>query len=141
MRKKLSIFMLVSLEIHRYHLNLLPSIVQIPKLFTEAIQKIKEQPVTVSTSKNKVFATYDVKQDTSIFFTIPYDKGWSAYQDGKKIEIKQAQTGFMKVDVPKGKGTITFSFISNGFITGAICSFTSLLLFGTYNHRRKSSKA
>ena len=111
------------------------------KTFTEAIQKIKEQPVTVSTSKNKVFARYDVQQDTSIFFTIPYDKGWSAYQDGKKIEIKQAQTGFMKVDVPKGKGTITLSFIPNGFITGAICSFTSLLLFGTYNHRRKSSKA
>ena len=109
--------------------------------FTDAIQKIKEQPVTVSTSKNKVFATYDVQQDTSIFFTIPYDKGWSAYQDGKKIEIKQAQTGFMKVDVPKGKGTITLSFIPNGFITGAICSFTSLLLFGIYNHRRKSSKA
>lgn len=107
---------------------------------TEAIQKIKEQPVTVSTSKNKVFATYDVQQDTSIFFTIPYDKGWSAYQDGKKIEMKQAQTGFMKVDVPKGKGTITLSFIPNGFITGAICSFTSLLLFGIYNHRRKSSK-
>ena len=110
------------------------------KTLTEAIQKIKEQPVTVSTSKNKVFATYDVKQDTSIFFTIPYDKGWSAYQDGKKIEIKQAQTGFMKVDVPKGKGTITLSFIPNGFITGAICSFTSLLLFGIYNHKRKSSK-
>ena len=108
---------------------------------TEAIQKIKEQPVTVSTSKNKVFATYDVQQDTSIFFTIPYDKGWSAYQDGKKIEIKQAQTGLMKVDVPKGKGTITLSFIPNGFITGAICSFTSLLLFGIYNHRRKLSKA
>ena len=110
------------------------------KTFTEAIQKIKEQPVTVSTSKNKVFATYDVKQDTSIFFTIPYDKGWSAYQDGKKIEIKQAQTGFMKVDVPEGKGTITLSFIPNGFITGAICSFTSLLLFGIYNHKRKSFK-
>ena len=107
---------------------------------TEAIQKIKEQPVTVSTSKNKVFATYDVQQDTSIFFSIPYDKGWSAYQDGKKIEIKQAQTGFMKVDVPEGKGTITLSFIPNGFITGAICSFTSLLLFGIYNHKRKSFK-
>ncbi|WP_261024703.1 YfhO family protein [Streptococcus mitis] len=111
------------------------------KTFTEAIQKIKEQPVTVSTSKNKVFATYDVQQDTSIFFTIPYDKGWSAYQDGKKIEMKQAQTGFMKVDVPKGKETITLSFIPNGFITGAICSFTSLLLFGIYNYKRKSSKA
>ena len=111
-----------------------------PQTLTEAIQKIKEQPVTVSTSKNKVFARYNVKQDTSIFFTIPYDKGWSAYQDGKKIEIKQAQTGFMKVDVPKGKGTITLSFIPNGFVVGAICSFTSLLLFGIYNHKRKSSK-
>lgn len=110
------------------------------KTFTEAIQKIKEQPVTVSTSKNKVFATYDVQQDTSIFFTLPYDKGWSAYQDGKKIEIKQAQTGFIKVDIPKGKGTITLSFIPNGFVVGAICSFTSLLLFGIYNHKRKSSK-
>lgn len=110
------------------------------KTFTEAIQKIKEQPVTISTSKNKIFATYDVKRDTSIFFTIPYDKGWSAYQDGKKIEIKQAQTGFIKVDVPKGKGTITLSFIPNGFVVGAICSFTSLLLFGIYNHKRKSSK-
>ena len=111
------------------------------KAFTEVIQKIKEQPVTVSTSKNKVFATYDIQQDTSIFFTIPYDKGWSAYQDGKKIEIKQAQTGFMKVDVPKGKGTITLSFIPNGFITGSICSFISLLLFRIYNYRRKLSKA
>ena len=110
------------------------------KTFTEAIQKIKEQSVTISTSKNKVFARYDVKQDTSIFFTIPYDKGWSAYQDGKKIEIKQAQTGFIKVDVPKGKGTITLSFIPNGFVIGAICSFTSLLLFGIYNHKRKASK-
>ena len=111
------------------------------KTFTEAIQKIKEQPVTVSTSKNKVFATYDIQQDTSIFFTIPYDKGWSAYQDGKKIEIKQVQTGFMKVDVPKGKGTITLSFIPNGFVIGSICSFTSLLLFGIYNHRLKLFKA
>ena len=107
---------------------------------TEAIQKIKEQPVEVSTSQNKVFATYEVKQDSSIFFTIPYDKGWSAYQDGKKLEIKQAQTGFMKVDVPKGKGTITLSFIPNGFVIGAVCSVTALLLFGIYNHRQNLSK-
>ena len=107
---------------------------------TEAIQKIKEQPVEVSTSKNKVFATYEVKQDTSIFFTIPYDKGWSAYQDGKKLEIKQAQTGFMKVDVPEGKGTITLSFIPNGFVIGAACSLTALLLFWIYNYKRNSPR-
>ena len=53
---------------------------------TEAIQKIKEQPVEVSTSKNKVFATYEVKQDTSIFFTIPYDKGCLHTRMGKNLK-------------------------------------------------------
>ena len=37
----------------------------------------------------------------------------------------------MKVDVPKGKGTITLSFIPNGFVIGAACSLTALLLLGS----------
>ena len=55
--------------------------------------------------KNKVIVNYKVKNETSIFFTIPYDQGWSAYQNGKKLQIQQAQTGFMKIDVPEGEGT------------------------------------
>jgi len=67
----------------------------------------------LTTWNSRLGAFFSLLFYTSIFFTIPYDKGWSAYQDGKKLEIKQAQTGFMKVDVPKGKGTITLSFIPN----------------------------
>ena len=107
------------------------------KKYTEAIRKIKENPVEVSSYKNKVTVNYKVKNETSIFFTIPYDRGWSAYQNGKKLQIQQAQTGFMKIDVPEGEGTITLSFIPKGFIAGASCSLIAIIVFIFYNFQRK----
>ena len=107
------------------------------KKYTEAISKIKENPVEVSSYKNKVTVNYKVKNETSIFFTIPYDQGWSAYQNGKKLQIQQAQTGFMKIDVPEGEGTITLSFIPNGFIAGASCSLIAIIVFIFYDIQRK----
>ena len=107
------------------------------KKYTEAIAKIKENPVEVSSYKNKVIVNYKVKNETSIFFTIPYDQGWSAYQNGKKLQIQQAQTGFMKIDVPEGEGNITLSFIPKGFIAGASCSLIAIIVFIFYDIQRK----
>ena len=107
------------------------------KKYTGAISKIKENPVEVSSYKNKVTVNYKVKNETSIFFTIPYDQGWSAYQNGKKLQIQQAQTGFMKIDVPEGEGTITLSFIPKGFVTGASCSLIAIIVFIFYDFQRK----
>jgi len=107
------------------------------KKYTEAIRKIKENPVEVSSYKNKVIVKYKVKNETSIFFTIPYDQGWSAYQNGKKLQIQQAQTGFMKIDVPEGEGTITLSFIPKGFVAGASCSLIAIIVFIFYDIQRK----
>ena len=107
------------------------------KKYTDAIRKIKENPVEVSSYKNKVTVNYKVKNETSIFFTIPYDQGWSAYQNGKKLQIQQAQTGFMKIDVPEGEGTITLSFIPKRFIAGASCSLIAIIVFIFYDIQRK----
>ena len=107
------------------------------KKYTEAIGKIKENPVEVSSYKNKIIVNYKVKNETSIFFTIPYDQGWSAYQNGKKLQIQQAQNGFMKIDVPEGEGTITLSFIPKGFIAGASCSLIAIIVFIFYDIQRK----
>ena len=107
------------------------------KKYTGAISKIKENPVEVSSYKNKVIVKYKVKNETSIFFTIPYDQGWSAYQNGKKLQIQQAQTGFMKIDVPEGEGTITLSFIPKGFVAGASCSLIAIIVFIFYDIQRK----
>lgn len=107
------------------------------KKYTGAIGKIKGNPVEVSSYKNKVTVNYKVKNETSIFFTIPYDQGWSAYQNGKNLQIQQAQTGFMKIDVPEGEGTITLSFIPKGFVAGASFSLIAIIVFIFYDIQRK----
>ena len=58
-----------SLEIHKYHLNLLPSIRLDTKTFTEAIQKIKEHLSQYQLLKTRSLLHMISKQDTSIFFT------------------------------------------------------------------------
>lgn len=43
----------------------------------------------------------------------------------------------MKIDVPEGEGTITLSFIPNGFIAGASCSLIAIIVFIFYDIQRK----
>ena len=71
--------------------------------YQNVIQKLKEQPVSTTTDLNTVKTNYRAEKDTSLFFTIPYDKGWSATLNGEPVTLKRAQNGFMKLDVKKEK--------------------------------------
>ncbi|MGT2911981.1 YfhO family protein [Streptococcus cameli] len=82
--------------------------------------------------RNKVFTSYESEHDTSLLFTIPFDKGWRATLNGQNISIKRFQKGLMKIDVPKGKGKIVLTFIPNGFWIGCICFLSGIVLYLFY---------
>lgn len=100
--------------------------------YTEAIEKLSTAPVSVQEKGNKVVIKYDSNKDTSLFLTLPYDKGWKAYQNNKEIPIRKAQKGFMTVDITKGKGEVTLIFIPDGFNIGLLCSLAGLSLYLSY---------
>ena len=105
--------------------------------FQQAINKIQQQKVSVTTKHNTITAYYQAQRNSSLFFTIPYDKGWSATQNGKTIKISRAQNGFMKVNVKKGEGKIKLTFIPNGLKEGSIAFLSGISFFITYNKIRK----
>ena len=105
--------------------------------FQQAINKIQRQKVSVTTKHNTITAHYQAQRDSSLFFTIPYDKGWTATQNGKSIKISRAQNGFMKIDVKKGAGKIKLTFIPNGLKEGSIAFLSGIALFIIYNKIRK----
>ena len=74
--------------------------------YQKAMDKLNQQEVQVTTSKNTITATYTADKDSSLLFTIPYDKGWTATQNGKKIALTKAQDGFMKVNVKDRKSVV-----------------------------------
>lgn len=97
-----------------------------------AMDTINERDTKVTTSKNKVFTDYSSHTNASLFFTIPYDKGWTATVNNKKVKIHRAQKGFMKVDVPSGKGKVVLTFIPYGLKIGLIISCLAFGIFCCY---------
>ena len=107
------------------------------KYFQEAMDKIHSQNVTVTTQNSQITVNYEAKQDSSLFFTLPYDKGWSATQDGQPISIYKAQEGFMKVDVKKGRGKVILKFFPSGLKEGILCFILGIIIFTIYQHKTK----
>ncbi len=77
-------------------------------------------------------ATSSLGKDTLMFFSVPYDEGWSALVNGQPAIIEKANTGFMAVRVPAGEATIRFDYTTPGLITGIKISLTALAVIAVY---------
>jgi uncharacterized membrane protein YfhO len=79
---------------------------------------------------------FDAKIKTTksnlVFFTVPYEPGWTATVNGKKAEIIKSNVGFMSVEVPKGDNVIRFNYMTPGLIEGLMIFAASLLLLLLY---------
>ncbi len=53
-----------------------------------------------------------------VFFSVPYDEGWTAYVNGKPVEIKRVNKGFMAVLAPEGECNIVFEYETQGLELG-----------------------
>lgn len=86
------------------------------------------------TRDNRGFtATISLEQENLVFFSVPYEKGWSATVNGQATEIVQANVGFMAVVCPAGeKNVIRFSYMTPGLIQGLWITIGSILLFVLY---------
>lgn len=63
----------------------------------------------------------------SVFFSVPADKGFTAYIDERPTKIYKVNCGLSAIIVPAGNHMIRFDFIPNGILLGAIVSILSLI--------------
>lgn len=85
-------------------------------------------------TQNGFKATFDNKgKDNLLFFSVPYDEGWSASVNGKKADIVKVDSGLMAVKVDGNKKSdIVFIYESVGFRTGIIISVVCGIIFVMY---------
>lgn len=84
------------------------------------------------TNKDGFVAKVSRENESLVFFSIPYDKGWTATVNGQKVDIEKVNVGFMAVLVPEGDSIIRFTYETPGLITGiliSICAFLVLLIY------------
>lgn len=105
--------------------------------YQKVFDKLKEQKTRVLENQSGLLVDYKADKESSLFITLPYDKGWSATLNGRPLKIQQAQKGFMKIDLKKGQGKIQLTFLPQGLKEGTIISILALLTFLTYDFFRK----
>lgn len=73
------------------------------------------------------------KDDQLVFFSVPYESGWSATVNGQPAEVEKVNVGFMAVRVPGGQQSdIRFDYETPGLKTGLIITGIFVLLFLAY---------
>ncbi len=89
----------------------------------------------------------DMERENLVFYSIPYDSGWSATVDGEPVEIEKVNVGFMAVLVPEGEHTIRFEYdtpgLSMGILITVVCAGITLvyLLITYFYYRYKKQDA
>ncbi len=85
------------------------------------------------------------EKDSLVFFSVPYDDGWSATVNGAKAQIEKVNAGFMAVKVDGGDSVIRFSYETPGLINGikislisAIALLIYIIVFLIYNRGRST---
>lgn len=77
---------------------------------------------------SKIYLT----RDNLVFFSVPYEKGWTAYVNGKETVIEKVDVGFMAVFAESGFNEIVFVYETPGLKAGAIISGISLIALAVY---------
>ena len=87
---------------------------------------------TFSTDNYGFSATVSREHRSLVFFSVPYDEGWTATVNGEKAEIEKVNVGFMAVAVPAGISEIRFNYTTPGLDTGIYVTLVSLIVFLIY---------
>ncbi len=93
----------------------------------------KETACTSFSRDNSGFtAVSEGEKERLVFFSVPYEDGWSATVNGEPVEIDKVNVGFMAVKVPAGISEIRFTYRTPGLPAGIIVSAVCLILLGGY---------
>lgn len=71
-------------------------------------------------------AEFSSEADCMVFFSVPYESGFTAYVNGEKTEIIDSN-GLMAISVKAGTNTIVFRYVTPGLTTGIILGIIGLL--------------
>ncbi|MDR4932282.1 YfhO family protein [Companilactobacillus paralimentarius] len=99
--------------------------------FDLSVDNFKRRSLNVKSDLNHdtVRGSINVDQDAPLLLSIPYDDGWSAYVDGKKVKINKVVSNLMAIDLKKGQHNVVLNYQVPGLKLGWLVSAVAVILF------------
>ncbi|SEF52393.1 Uncharacterized membrane protein YfhO [Eubacterium ruminantium] len=85
----------------------------------------------ISKDFNTISGTIFAPSDGITYISLPYQEGWTAEVDGKKVELVECLEG-IGIPVTAGTHSIKLTYLTPGLKTGALISLIFLVILGVY---------
>ena len=93
-------------------------------------RKLKKEVLTdIKTQNNEISGKISLSDRKALVFSIPYSEGWTAYVDGEKTEIQEANTMYMALELPKGEHEIRLVYCTPYLKTGLCLTCIGVLCY------------
>ena len=113
--------------------DVLPTFFYDEKELEEDVKELKKTAISSFTKTNKGFtAEITLENDNLVFFSVPYEDGWSATVNGKKVDIEKVNIGFMAVPATSGENEIQFTYETPGLKLGVVITLFALFVWILY---------
>ena len=113
--------------------------------YADKVNALKENSLkNAKAEKNTVTGNITVDKDKMLVITLPYQKGWTAYVDGKKADIQRVNYQYIGINLKKGSHDIKLHYelpgIKLAFMisAGGIIVFAAIIIFNIVRRRRAS---
>jgi len=98
--------------------------------YANDIAQLKKDTLAIKTfNQNFIDGEVTSTEKKVLFFSIPFDPGWTVRVDGKPAKLLLANIGFSGVLLEPGKHQVELSFLPRFYKTGAIFSFIGIIMF------------
>ena len=82
----------------------------------------------VSFASGEITGTVNAEQDRYLVFSIPYSKGWTVYDNGKKAELQKANLMYLGMPIEAGSHEIRLVYRTPGGTAGILVSLAGVIL-------------
>lgn len=98
--------------------------------YAKDVKELKKDTLIVSEhNHNSIKGKIAVDKRKLLFFSIPYDTGWTATVDGKSTPVQIVDFGLSAVWLDKGEHAVELNYIVPYLSTGVLFSVGSLVIF------------
>ncbi|WP_242964965.1 YfhO family protein [Scatolibacter rhodanostii] len=101
--------------------------------FEDCQKRAKESCYSFHYTNTGFTAEIQSSRSNLVFFSVPYESGWSAEVNGEKQLIEKTNVGFMSVQVPQGeKVVIEFTYQTPGLVAGVVLTLSAMIALVAY---------
>ena len=103
------------------------------KPLEDAVNNLRKYKFNIEKfSDSNIIGNISVDKKGTLMFSIPYDKGWKAYIDGKPADLKIAQLAFLGLELEPGNYKIELKFFPPGLKAGIILFIFGIIIYAIY---------